>query len=294
MGKLEFLADIANPSGIDHPKASVHTASAASGYAVSNKDAGLKIEHFSNDEDLDFQISSKKEILTILKNIAEQGTRVALYFGNNRNFVLTTLLGANEDGMWLDVGPFAPENKQLLLSDQFTFVSTHQHVKIQFVACEVKSDLFENHQAFYLELPDCLLRIQRREFFRSAIPSAPPVKCIIPIPPENPDDRVIIREVPLVDISGGGVRLLCEGRDATLLPNRTFQDCRISLPEVGTLTVTIEVRSSINFTTPKNGVYKRVGCRFVHLDNQMNILLQRHIARLQSESMAKRRMAVIC
>jgi hypothetical protein len=41
-------------------------------------------------------------------------------------------------------------------------------------------------------------------------------------------------------------------------------------------------------------IYRRVGCRFVHLDNQINILLQRHITHLQSENMAKRRMAAIC
>lgn len=293
MGKVEFWADKVNTPEIDHPPAANHSASVALTCAVSNKEAGLKIEHFANDEDMEFHISSQKEILAILKSIADQGMRVALHFGNNQNFLVTTLLAANEHGMWLDVGPFPPENKQLLLSDKITFVSMHQQVKIQFTANDIKNTLFENSEAFYLELPDYLLRIQRREFFRSAVPSTPPIKCIIPIQPENPDDRVLMREVPLVDISGGGIRLLCEGHDATLLPNKTFSDCQISLPDVGILTVTIEVRSSINFTTLRNVIYKRVGCRFIHLNNQMDMLLQRHITRLQSESMAKRRLAVI-
>jgi hypothetical protein len=36
-----------------------------------------------------------------------------------------------------------------------------------------------------------------------------------------------------------------------------------------------------------NAVLKRVGCRFIGLDNQMNILLQRYITRLQGENLLK-------
>lgn len=226
-------------------------------------------------------------MLSILQSIAEQGTRVALYFGSDQAFILTTLLGANEHGMWLDVGPFPPENKQLLLSDKITFVSVHQHVKIQFAANDIENDLFENNEAFYLELPKYMLRIQRREFFRTAIPAATPVKCIIPTPPECSDDPLVMREVPIVDISGGGIGLLCEKDEAILLLEKVFPDCKIVLPEVGPLTVSIEVRNGIDFTTPNNVVHKHVGCRFVHLNNQTNILLQRYIARLQSESLIK-------
>jgi c-di-GMP-binding flagellar brake protein YcgR len=252
-----------------------------------HKEVTLKIEHFYNDEDIELRVFSRKEMLSILQSIADQGTRVALYYGGGQNFILTTLLGANEHGMWLDVGPFPPENKQLLLNDKITFVSMHQHVKIQFTASDIENDLFENNEAFYLEMPDYLLRIQRREFFRTAIPASFAVKCIIPTPPECSDDPVIMREVPVVDISGGGIGLLCGEHEATLLPEKIFRDCRISLPDVGTLTATIEVRSGFNFTTPNNVTHKHVGCRFIRLDNQMNNLLQRYITRLQSERLVR-------
>lgn len=253
---------------------------------MSRQKITLKIEHFYNDEDIEFRVSSKRAMLSILQSIADQGTHVALFYGGEQNFILTTLLGVNEHGMWLDVGPFPPENKRLLLSDKITFVSIHQHVKIQFKATDIENDLFENDEAFYMELPQYLLRIQRREYFRIPIPSASPVKCTIPIQPENPDDPVIMREVPVEDISGGGIGLLCEKDEAVLLPGKIFPDCRISIPEVGVLAVTLEVRNGINFTLGNN-VHKRVGCSFSQLDNQMNILLQRYITRLQSESMVR-------
>ena len=299
MGKVEILAAMTNlleveRAPMDSCSARVGKLSAAMEYGMPRKAAALEIEHFHNDEDVDFHISSRREMLSILQSIIAQHTRVVLFYGDDQDFILTTLLGANEHGMWLDVGPFPPKNKQLLRNDKITFVSMHQNIKIQFVAHRIENDLFENSEAFYMELPDYLLRIQRREFFRTAIPASSLVKCIIPIQPENPNDPVILRAAPLMDISGGGIRLLCEGHEATLFPNKTFPNCQISLPDVGTLTVTLEVRNSVNFTTPNKVAYGRVGCRFVHLDNQVNILLQRHITRLQSESMARERQAVHC
>jgi len=252
-----------------------------------HKEVALKIEYFYNDEDLEFHISSKKEILSILQNIADQGTRVALFYGSGQSFIPTTVLGANEHGMWLDVGPFPPENKHLLLSDKLTFVSVHQHVKIQFVAHDIQNDLFENNEAFYLELPEFLLRLQRREFFRTAIPPTSSVKCTIPVQPENQTDPVIMRTLHLQDISCGGIGLLCNEQEATLVPKNSFPGCQISIPDVGVLTVTLEVRSSIDTNGPNRVVHKRVGCRFIGMDNPMSILLQRYITRLQSDNLTK-------
>jgi len=252
-----------------------------------SQEVALKIEHFHNDEDIEFRVSSKRGMLSVLEGIADRGSRVALFYGDEQDFILTTVLGANEHGMWLEVGPFPPENKQLLLSDKITFVSVHQLLRIQFVVNEAENDLFENKEAFYLELPDYLLRIQRREFFRSSIPSTTLVRCNIPIPPENPGEPVTMRAVPLVDISGGGIGLLCGENETVLLPNKVFPGCQIVIPDVGTLSVTIEVRNGINFISANNVARKRVGCRFVNLDRQMDNLLQRYIARLQSESMVR-------
>lgn len=269
MGKVEIFADMANPLETELP-----------------------IELFQNHEDQEFRVSSSMEILSILRGIAKHNSRICLHYGDVRDSFMTALLGLNEHGMWLDADKFAPEDRLILLDDKITFVSMHQHVKVQFEAGNIVNGLFCNRKAFYLNRPDTLLRIQRREFFRSSIPSIGQARCIIPVQQEDPDDRATLRAAPLMDISGGGIRLLCNGDDATLLPNKTFTDCQISLPDEDTLTVNIEVRNSTHFTAANNEVYKRVGCRFVSLNNQTNIQLQRHINRLQGENVARRRVAI--
>ena len=96
-----------------------------------------------------------------------------------------------------------------------------------------------------------------------------------------------MRAVPLIDISGGGVGLQCGEHEATLVPGKIFPDCQISLPEIGTVKVTIEVKNGFNFSARNDVIHKRVGCHFMGLDPQTNILLQRYITRLQSESLVK-------
>jgi c-di-GMP-binding flagellar brake protein YcgR len=251
------------------------------------KEAALKIEYFYNDEDIEFHISSKREKLSILQSIADQGSRVALYYGSQHSYIATTLLGVNEHGLWLDVGPYPPENKQLLLSNTITLVTVHQHVKVQFEAHDIQNDLFENDEAFYLKMPDFLLRLQRREFFRTAIPSVTLIKCVFPVAAENPDDPVVMRAIPLVDISGGGIGLFCGVNETALLPDKIFTGCHILIPEIGNLATIVEVRNCTQFTSPNKVELIRVGCRFIGMNNQDTILLQRYITRLQSESRVK-------
>lgn len=242
------------------------------------KEVVLQVERFHDDEDREFRIPSKREMLSILQRIAKQGTRVALHYDEHQNFILTTLLGADENGMWLEIGPFPPENERLLLSEQFTFVSVHQNVKVQFVAHHVENALFENTKAFYLKLPDYLLRIQRRDYFRQSAPPGAPIKCII-------SGRM--REVPILDISCGGIGLQCSENEAELVPGKTFEDCQIPLPGIGTVKVTIEVKSNIKFTARNSVVQIRAGCQFINPSIPMQQLLNRYITRLQAEAAAK-------
>ena len=162
----------------------------------------------------------------------------------------------------------------------------------------IKIDLYEGREAFYMELPEYLLRLQRREFFRAHIPASIPVKCIIPVPQENPDGQensdnsessdipAVMRELPIVDISGNGIGLLCAENEIEIIPERIFPGCQILIPDFGTLTVTIKVQTGINLTARNEVVQKRMGCYFIDLDNQMNILLQRFINHLQLESLS--------
>lgn len=254
------------------------------------KEASLTIERFYHGDDSEFRVPSRREMLSILQDLADKGTHAALYYDAAHNFIMTTVLAATEDGIWLDIGPFPPDNKRVLLSDKLTLVSLHQHVKIQFEVHEIQSASFDDAEAFFVELPDYLIRVQRREYFRLSIPPGAPLECIIPFRPLNPtepDEPAAIRTFPVFDISVGGIALLCEEGETGLRPGKEFQGCRIPLPDTGVLAVTLLVKNNVSFTTLNNMVKIRVGCELRHLSNRMQDQLHRYINQLQSEFLAK-------
>lgn len=257
------------------------------------KNTQLKIERFFNDEDIDFRIYSKKGMLSILRDIAKRGTRVALYYNEEHDFILTTLLYVSEEGLWLDVGPSPTDNTSALLSDNITFISTHQQVKVQFTTHGVLEASFEDDKVFYTELPDYLLRIQRRNSFRLRIPAKSPLKCIMPLTPAvqsaesaKQDVPAPSREITVMDIGIGGMALLCDDKDVDLQPGKSYPNCQISLPGIGIIFATIKIKNIFEENMPGGQLNKLAGCKFIDLKGDMSNLLQRYVNMLQKESMA--------
>lgn len=245
----------------------------------------LTIEPLSDDMDSSLFIRSKKEIQFILRSIEKTGAHVALYFDGGNNSILTTLFGVDEQGMWLDVGPKKKGDMRILNSHEFVIVTSHHQVKVQFVAHLIKNVLFGNHEAYYLPLPDSLLRIQHRDYFRVRSPSGNPLTCIIPA---KPGARPAKRELPITDIGEGGVSLACEGNETEFIPEKVFLNCQISLPDVGMLTAILKVKNILDVTLANGEIKKRAGCEFIHMNGKMTMLLQRYLSRMQSQTLAQR------
>jgi hypothetical protein len=120
------------------------------------KDIPLTMEMLSTLDNDKHLISSAKEIEFILRHIAQSGTRVALYYDNASNFILTTVLDADNAALWLEQSPDDDENSRILGSNKLVFVSSHLQVKIQFYASRVSRGEHRGYRAFRLH------RLQRR------------------------------------------------------------------------------------------------------------------------------------
>ncbi|MBU1777888.1 MAG: flagellar brake protein, partial [Gammaproteobacteria bacterium] len=57
-----------------------------------SKEIPLKIEMFSSDEENDFLITNPREIASILQDIAQRKSRVAMYYNEGNSMVLTMIL----------------------------------------------------------------------------------------------------------------------------------------------------------------------------------------------------------
>jgi c-di-GMP-binding flagellar brake protein YcgR len=241
------------------------------------KDISLNIEILSEEEDEKQRISSQNEIRFVMQYIAEKGNRVALYYGNEKDFILTTIIATDEDGLWLEQSPHPSSNLRVANSDRLIFVSSHLQIKVQFTASKASSVKYREQPAFYLPLPDSLYRLQRREYFRLTTPLINPLKCIIDkkAAGHNPLEFIIM------DISCGGVGLTCMESDTDLAPGVSYPDCRIELPELGVIKGTIVVKNLVTLTTRSGIVQRRAGCEFRNLDGASTILLQRYVTSMQ-------------
>ncbi len=248
---------------------------------VKEKEIPLKIEAFSEGADSNLLIHSKAEIQNILQTICERNTRSALYYDERRNFVLTMLLAVNNEGIWIDPASRAVDNRHLLNSNEIVFVSTHNNTKVQFVANTPWQVAYESGNAIFMPLPEHLLRLQRRDYYRlDALPQHQ-LKCVLN-PPRNQEQ--IKHEARVVDISVGGLSLVCQEKDFELTAGSIYPDCEIDLPEIGTLRATLQVRNTFDVTSRSGKTNRRAGCVFVKPDRAVTMPLQRYVASMQRHS----------
>jgi len=240
----------------------------------------LTIEQFQDDEENKYLIRSQKEIQLTLRAIAQKKYPAVIYFDSGERFFKTVLLAANEQGVWLDVGPDDEDNNRVLNSDEITFVTMHQGAKVQFDCHQFQVAIYASHPAFHCPLPDKMVRLQRRDYFRLPIPVDAPLKCHIP---QNQGSDLKLQTATIMDISLGGIALHCMEQNVRLEAGETYPDCRIDLPEIGMVKVTIQVKNLFDVATPSGTVIKHAGCEFVDLDNKSSMLLQRYIGIMQGK-----------
>lgn len=75
-------------------------------------------------------------------------------------------------------------------------------MKVQFVSHRIESAAYDRKPAFLVPLPERVLRLQRREYYRLTTPIVNPLKCMVPL------EEGRTREFPIVDISAGGIGMI--------------------------------------------------------------------------------------
>jgi c-di-GMP-binding flagellar brake protein YcgR len=238
----------------------------------------LTIERLPEQQERECRVTSVRQILSLLRNISEEGSRTALYFDGAKDFIMTSLLDVGEKGLWVEQGADMPKNRRIAESKRVTLISSLDQVKIQFSVDGIRAVTHQGYPAFYLPLPANLYRIQRREYFRLMIPTSERLHCAIPANNPQAGGRI---ELPVLDISGGGIRLSCAKDDIEFVLGQTYAGCRIDLPEVGIIEVTIRVKNLISASPKPGQTITRAGCEFVDLGNASGILLQRYVTKMQ-------------
>ena len=162
----------------------------------------------------------------MLRSLIERRALVSAYFNRGRSFLLTSVLSVETDAgeLVLDCGREEEICRQALLAEQLILTAMVDKVKIQFTLRKVTATRFASRPAFRAALPDKVLRLQRREYFRLSTPIAKPVKFVTAI--KRPDGSTLVVEASLIDISGGGVGLMATPTQMCIRDRCLLARCR--------------------------------------------------------------------
>ena len=247
--------------------------------------------HFELEQADDYSqylLYSKAEILAVLRSLIQKGALVTVHFDQGESFFLTSMISLLPDnaGFIIDVGSNEEMNARALRARKLIFTTVVDKVKIQFSLDSLKTTQSQERAAFAGTVPDRLLRLQRREFFRLSTPIANPVRLCTRI--GHAEQGSLAVDIPLLDISGGGVGLMVTPEQAKLISKGDIlEECKIMLPGEGLLVATLCVRNLFDVSTRSGSRYVRVGCEFLDLPATRGSVVQRYITRIERERKAR-------
>lgn len=245
----------------------------------------LQPVQFSQEEiNENFRIHSEIDILFILRGIMQTNSLITLYPDYENDFILTSIIAIDTDKkeMVVDYGTNERNCQKALQSKALIFVTTQNRVKIEFVCDQIKKIQFKGKNAFAVNIPQSLIRIQRRNHFRISTPIVKPLKCVIPITGKETASKA---EVALLDISCGGIAVIDQHPIINFDPGIIYSNCQIALPEIGTINVTIQVKNTYEIALRNGQNCMRAGCQFIDLAASMEAMIQRYI--IKQEQMRK-------
>lgn len=226
-----------------------------------------------------YQITSLLEKAEILTNLSKKPEMITAYFPGSNDFILTSVLEVDpkKQTFILDSSNDEQSNRRVLQSEQLLCVTSQDKVKIQFTVNNMRAEIYKGESAFCCPLPQKMLRLQRREYYRLTAPVASPLKCFLTLEDGS------AREIEIVDISTGGVGIVDYGVDMELEPHMVFHQCTIEFPEHGTVTTDIEIRNTYLVTLENGQSAKRAGCTFINLSSAMRAIIQRYVHALDRQ-----------
>lgn len=245
---------------------------------------------FGTEDVSPYQVHSRREIIGLLRSMQERNQLVTMQAAGGADAVVTSILEVDEDSgiVVIDRAPTNTVNQRLMGSDNVSFETVLDNIRILFFTNKVRECLYDNLPALYIAIPPSLIRLQRREYYRVPTPVANPVRCAIRIPADDesggPGTTAI---VTLKDISGGGIGVIDEKKTLDNTIGRVYTECRIDIPGGTIVTCTLQVRNSHDLSLASGKSIRKIGFMFVNLPSPMLAAVQRYITKLERERNAK-------
>lgn len=224
-------------------------------------------------------VYSRVEIVALLQSLGRQGVLVTAYFDQHAGFAVTALLAVNPqfEEVVFDNASDPVTQRRLLAAESITFVAFVDAIKLQFTAKKADATTYEDKPAFRVRLPEEVLRLQRRDFFRVKTPVSKPAHCLVPYG----EDKKQYEKLRLLDISVGGMAVVTYPEKFDLPAGSRIDECFLDLPGIGSVGVSLKVRHLA--PVPRDDKARAAGCEFVDLAPAARTAVQRYVNKLDAE-----------
>jgi len=228
-----------------------------------------KIDNIENMEH--YMLSGRGEIMQKLRQLGKKNSLISIHFNNQSMLSTVVDVLADKNLLVLDYGGNEELNQKLLKHDRGIVKTDYDGITAQFTITDIRKARLHGKPSFACALPESVLWVQRREFYRVRIPLSENVTCEL----NHGDDH--IKEYPVLDISTGGIALFDKDDELDLEPGNIFHNCKLNLGEHGSTTINLEIRNHIlkNQNDPSEG--NRCGCGFLNLTGDFESTVQKFI-----------------
>lgn len=225
-----------------------------------------------------FLLHNHNQIIQKLRLLIKNHVFITATFNNGSQSMNTVIIDVIKDMdlLALDYGPSQSVNEQLLNAGRIIFKASFDGIDVQFTATSITRAKYQGESVFAVPIPDEMLWVQRREFFRVKIPLGEPALVEI----RQSDDS--FREYKLFDISAGGLSFIDEYYDLQVEPGIVISHCRLELPGQGSGKVNLEVRNLIPMKAGDRQAGRRIGCNFHNMGMSFAATIQRYIHAVES------------
>jgi flagellar brake protein len=232
-----------------------------------------------NDDEIEerYFLLGRMEIISVLNELIHRRESVTVYFNNGQDFFMTTLLEAQQDALVFDLSGDAKANQRLPKSLRCVFVARLNGIRVQFAAGQAQRFSWGGSDAFWIPLPERVVRLQRRESYRLQLPVMQPLMTTF-----FSEDGTNVGDWPLHDLSVGGIGISAIGDSAVALSEQIVR-LKLLLPKQRAIDCDAVMRHTTILSERPNGAQYRIGVSFTGLLPALGVSIQRYITQIEHE-----------
>ena len=226
-----------------------------------------------------YQVTSSFEMGKIFRDLQSTRQRLRMNFSDKQEKLSVEIINVDVKNKMLFVdsrlGP--NENAIVTKSRNVSFEGKQDKVDISFTVDQLYPYKVDNRPVIGVPFPETLTRLQRRENFRISVSGSK-----IAIPVKGPANSTVTFTGDIRNLSATGLNIVDKSMRFDSTIGKVYDNCKLQLPDVEPITVSIEVRNSFDVAADGSR-QRRIGCQFVKMSRAVEALLQRYITHLERQ-----------